>query len=288
MAPKRDRTLGDWASNAAFVALVRCLRLCPYSTRIRLSGWVFANCIAPVAGANRRIRKNLLLIDEEISPTEIARISRAVSNNFGRSIAELYSGREFIDRVSETPIEGPGLKYLEKAHREGRPVILAASHFGNYDAWRSALLHRGFRVGAIYRPMNNTYFNRHYLNAMKTIGEPLFARDTELRKMLRFLRAGGMVAFGFDQAFRRGETLTFFGLPAKTPISAAELALKLKADLIPIYAIRQPDGLSFRVVTEEPVSHTDPLEMTQTLNDRLEAIVRQNMGQWLWLHRRWK
>jgi KDO2-lipid IV(A) lauroyltransferase len=28
--------------------------------------------------------------------------------------------------------------------------------------------------------------------------------------------------------------------------------------------------------------------MTQALNDSLEALVRGNLDQWLWIHRRWK
>jgi KDO2-lipid IV(A) lauroyltransferase len=28
--------------------------------------------------------------------------------------------------------------------------------------------------------------------------------------------------------------------------------------------------------------------MTQALNDSLEALVRQHLDQWLWIHRRWK
>ena len=34
--------------------------------------------------------------------------------------------------------------------------------------------------------------------------------------------------------------------------------------------------------------HGDPLVMTQALNDSLEAVVRQNIDQWFWIHRRWK
>ena len=33
---------------------------------------------------------------------------------------------------------------------------------------------------------------------------------------------------------------------------------------------------------------TTPEDMTQALNDSLEARVRQHMGQWLWFHNRWK
>ena len=58
--------------------------------------------------------------------------------------------------------------------------------------------------------------------------------------------------------------------------------------MIPFYGIRQPDGLSFDTVLEAPVPHSDPLQMTQALNDSLAARVRQDPGQWFWVHRRWR
>jgi KDO2-lipid IV(A) lauroyltransferase len=46
--------------------------------------------------------------------------------------------------------------------------------------------------------------------------------------------------------------------------------------------------LSFQIIVEAPIPHGTPEAMTQALNDSLEAIVRQNIDQWFWIHRRWK
>ena len=60
------------------------------------------------------------------------------------------------------------------------------------------------------------------------------------------------------------------------------------AALIPIAAIRQPDGLRFAVQVGEPVPPGEPEAMMQALNDDLERLVRTHMDQWFWVHRRWK
>jgi Kdo2-lipid IVA lauroyltransferase/acyltransferase len=91
-----------------------------------------------------------------------------------------------------------------------------------------------------------------------------------------------------DQSMRHGADLTFFGHRALTALSAAELALKYDALLIPTYAVRQPDGLSFRVIVENPIPPGPPDQMTQGLNNSLEALIRQHPDQWFWIHRRWK
>ena len=106
--------------------------------------------------------------------------------------------------------------------------------------------------------------------------------------MVRHLRKGGMVSILNDINAHDGVPLEFFGHPALTSLSAAELALKYGAPLVPVWGIRKPDGLDFEIVFEAPIEHSDPLTMTREFNRRLEAIIRKHMDQWFWIHRRWK
>ena len=281
----------DRLTSAAFRLLVAVLGLLPYPRRIAAMGWLFAHVAGPLAGWRRRIRANLALARPDLPAAEIRRLTRAVPDNAGRALIEIYSGSAFTARVTASdPLTGPGLGALEAAAAAGRPVILACAHFGNYDAMRAAIAARGWPVGALYRPMNNAAFNAHYVPAMQAIAQPLFARSGRagLTGMIRFLRGGGMLCLGFDQYDRHGATLRLFGLPTQTVLTPAELALKYGALLVPIAAIRQRDGLSFRVQVGAPVPPGEPAAMMQALNDDLETLVRAHMDQWFWVHRRWK
>lgn len=261
----------------------------PYETRVRLFGRLVSRVVAPLAGYDRRVRDNLALVCPDMPEDEVARLCRDVADNAGRTMIEIYSGDEFVERIARMPMTGPGLKVLEKARDEGRPAIIVTGHFGNYDASRAALIARGFRVGALYRPMNNAFFNEHYVAAMGRIGKPIFPRGRRgYGNLLRFVRDGGMAGFLVDQYVASGADVTFFGQLAPTALSAAELALKYDAPLVPTYGVRQPDGVSFEIIVEEAIPHTDAVTMTQALNDSLEAITRKHMDQWFWIHRRWK
>lgn len=283
--PLRDRI-----ANAAFLAIMGLARALPYKRRVPAIGWFFAWVLGPLAGWRKRIRTNLAMARPDLTPQELRHLLRAVPENAGRSLAEIYSGAEFVDRIhASDPLTGPGLPALEQAAQAGRPVILAVAHFGNYDAMRAALAGRGWPVGALYRPMNNEAFNRHYIPAMRAIAEPMFPRGRSgLAAMLRFLKGGGWMALGFDQFDDHGAELRFFGLPTKTVLTPAELAIRYDALVVPVAGIRQPDGLSFRVEVGEPVPHGEPAAMMQALNDDLERLVRAHMAQWFWVHRRWK
>lgn len=284
----RARKAAYFVSNLFAQGLIGAARLVPYELRVPMMGRL-ARLGGRLAGFDRRIRTNLAVARPDLSDQEVAHLLRAVPDNAGRYMIEMFSGREFVDRVKDTPIEGPGLAALEQARAEGRPVILAVSHFGNYDAARAALVARGFHLGGLYRRMANPYFNDRYVRAMRAIGGDLFEQGRRgMVEMVRHLKGGGTIAILTDIHVNGGEELRFFGLPALTSVVMAELALKYGAPLIPVYGIRQPDGLSFRIELHEPIPHSDPRTMMQQVNDDLEAMVRRHMGQWFWIHKRWK
>lgn len=289
MSEEPRRSLWKRLQSLALKALINGLLRLPYRWRVPLCGWVMARIIAPLAGYDRRVRDNLALVMPDLPQPEVRRLMRDVPRNVGRTLIEIYSGPEFTARATATPLEGEGLAALAKAHAAGRPVILVTGHFGNYDASRAALIAQGYRVGALYRPMGDPDFNAHYVAAISRIGTPVFPRGRAgLGDMVRFLRSGGMLGLLMDQHMRHGAALSFFDHTAMTALSAAELALKYDALLVPTYGIRQPNGLDFRIVVEAPIPASTPEAMTQALNDSLEKWVRDHLDQWFWIHRRWK
>ena len=138
-----------WLSNLAVRAMLGGALALPYGARVRLMGWLAARVIAPLAGYTKRVRANLDLVCPDMPEAEKRRLIRAVPNNVGRTLIEIYSGQEFIDRVKDVPLTGPGAEALDEAHRTNRPVVLVTGHFGNYDVPRAALTGRGYQVGAL-------------------------------------------------------------------------------------------------------------------------------------------
>lgn len=286
---KTDFRLDHWLQDRFLRAMIWALLLLPYAVRVPLCGWLTAHLIAPIAGYRRRVRENLALVMPEMPKAEVRRMERAVPDNVGRTLIEIYSGPEFVARAAAEPLQGAGVEALQEAHRTNRPVMLITGHFGNYDAVRGGLIAHGYPVGGLYKPMKNRYFNDHYVKAISRIGTPLFARGKRgLGEMVKFLRSGGMVGMVIDQHMGNGARLQFMGVDAMTALSAAEMALKYDALLMPVYAIRRPDGLGFDILVEKPIPPGDPAAMTQALNDSLEALVRRYPDQWFWIHRRWK
>ena len=279
----------EYLVNLSLRALITPVSLMPYRWRIPALGWITARIVAPLAGYSERVRNNLALVMPHLPESEVRRLMRAVPNNAGRNMMEMYSATKFSKRARRAPITGPGLPDIERARAEGRPIILVSGHFGSFNAARVAMVEHGYEMAVFYRPLRNRYFNLHYTKAMEALSKPMFKQGRRgMVQMTQHLRSGGVLAILNDLNTPGGVPLDFLGQPALTSLITAELALKFDALLVPVWSIRRANGLDFDIHVEAPIPPADPVEMTREFNARLEAQVRQNMDQWFWIHLRWK
>ncbi|TRD20781.1 lysophospholipid acyltransferase family protein [Palleronia caenipelagi] len=289
MARDNRSDLSDRFQDLVIRGLLGAVLTLPYPTRVCLMGWLLRRVLAPIVGWDDRIRKNLAHVCPDMPEDEIRKLIREVPDNVGRSMIELYSGEEFRACVTGAPMGGPGFEAVAEARAAGRPVALVTAHIGNFDALRANLQDRGYEIAGLYREMNNPRFNEHYVGALSANGKPVFPTNrTGTLNFVKHLARGGMVGILADLYSSNGASVTFFGKDAPTSTAICDWSLKYDAVVVPCYAIRRPDGLRFDLIFDEPVAHRDPVEMMQEINDKLEAVVRQHMGQWFWIHRRWK
>lgn len=282
-------SVSDWLIDRALRGMIGLALALPWAWRLWLMGAASRRIIGPLAGYRRRAQGNLALIHPDWPRRKRRRVAAEVLDNFGRTLIENYSGPAFTARIAQARVTGPGRDAVAAARAAGRPVIFVTGHFGNHEAPRHALHLLGYKVGGIYRPTNNPYFNAHYVATMAGVSGPVFPRGRRgTMGLVRMLKSGGMVTILFDVHDGRGAALNFLGRPAMTATSVAELALKYDAVVIPYFGIRQPDGQSFEVAIEAPVPHAPPVEMMRAITDRLEARIATHPGQWFWVHRRWK
>lgn len=279
----------DWATDKAFRATIAVLRQLPYRQRGAAMDFVTRNLLGSVPKFQKRAETHLGMVFPQMEANERRRLARRALGNTGRTLIELYSGSQLTRVAAASALSGPGLDIALEAQAAKRPVLFVTGHFGNHEAPRHALVAKGLEIGGLYRPMSNPFFNSHYARTMTDLSGPVFEQGAAgTRGFLRHLKAGGMATLLFDVWTQGGEPIDFMGFPADTSLAAAQLATRTGALVIPYFGIRKPDGTSFDIRIEAPLTEAAPAQMMREATARLERHIHAHPEQYFWVHRRWK
>jgi KDO2-lipid IV(A) lauroyltransferase len=183
-----------------------------------------------------------------------------------------------------------GLEHLRAAQAGGRGVMLVSPHFTTLEIC-VRLLARDVALAGMYRPHDEGALEWCVRHARARYTLAMFPREA-VRPAVRHLKAGGVLWFAPDQQTRRGESVfvPFFGKPAWTLTSTHQLARLTGAAVLPLFHRRRDDG-SYEIEIGAPLEGfptTDAVADTARTMAMLEALIRREPAQYLWIHARFK
>lgn len=179
---------------------------------------------------------------------------------------------------------------------ENKGALLLTGHYGNWELSGFLLAVLGFDIVAIMRPLDNVYLNRFLVRTRKRSGLELLYKKGATAEVEDIIRRGGAIGFIADQnAGSKGLFVDFFGREASTYKSIGLLAMSLEVPIIVGYARRTCDSFQYEVGAQRVIhphewrDRDDPLRwITQEYTAAIEAAIRAEPSQYLWIHRRWK
>ncbi len=243
-------------------------------------------------------RQNLsLAFPEQFSASELDELVRAVYRHFGEMLVEcLLLPRKLWPTNWRRYIElGNSAAPLARVLLSGRPCLLLSAHYGNWELANYVLGLFGFRSWAVARPLDNPWLDRWVRRFRLRTGQKLLAKKGELDRLTELLRRRAVVAMLVDQdAGPRGLFVPFFGRWASTHKAPALLALEHNA-LVVTVTVRRLGPMRYRVelgeiLQPENFQHLPQAHwlLTAALTASLEKLIRKDIRQYFWLHRRWK
>jgi KDO2-lipid IV(A) lauroyltransferase len=184
-----------------------------------------------------------------------------------------------------------GMEYYLEAKRNGRGVLFATAHLGNWEL--SAFAHAWFAepMNVVVRPLDNPWIDRLVERRRSLSGNRPLAKKDYARAILKALAANQAVGILIDQnaSLDTGVFVDFFGIPACAGTGFVKLAARSGATVIPGFAIWSETERRYVLRFYPPVPMTgDAARDTQALQSQLESVIRNHPDQWLWIHRRWK
>ena len=219
----------------------------------------------------------------------------AIIDGVFASIARLLVTFARFPRLNRDNIGGwlryEGLEHFAEAKRRGRGVLFATAHFGNWElsAFAHGLLTEPMHV--VVRPLDDPALDALVETRRQLSGNRLIQKQDAARLILRALAANEAVGILMDQntALAEGVFVDFFGVPACANVGFAKIAARSGAAVIPGFAVWEAAEARYVLRFFPPVEISgDARADTQRLHAVLEAVIRRNPDQWLWIHRRWK
>jgi len=215
--------------------------------------------------------------------------------NWGRVYAEGFYTRTYARRFKKY-IKFKGVEYVEQAKKLKSGFLISVAHYGymGLGAFAAVKLVPDKKLGITYRfpknPLSLSLLTENY--GTKIGGRISYIPIGDAFGMVRILSGGGMLDINFDHHIKRengGVELSFFGHPVVMADGVARLAKKFGIPVL-MGIVHRTHGCHHEIIFSDLVDipkNLDERQGQQMLNDKMEAMIRQDPSQYLWMHRLW-
>ena len=240
---------------------------------------------------NQIAKKNCRIVFPYLSEIEVTKIINNSWKNLGHNLFEITYLKKLVK--DKNSIEIKGLQILEKIKKENTPVIFFSTHSSNWEICVPILDHNNIKIGAIYRHINNNFFDKYIYKkrteALKTKNSFYTPKGkVSAKEILKGLINKKNIFLLVDQKDSAGIWIDFFGKKVKTQTGFLKIARKYNLKIVPMKNIRLQNN-KFQITFEEPLEHnnkvSDEKKMLE-INSIIEKWIRENPENWFWQHKR--
>jgi phosphatidylinositol dimannoside acyltransferase len=292
-------SLRDGLTDAGFAAGWALVRAVPEPLARAAFRWGADRAARRDGRGVRRLRANLRRVVPDADPAALDALVRAGLRSYARYWCEAFRLPAMDHAAVLAGMRVTGIDPLFAALRDGRGVVAALPHSGNWDLaglWfvaTQASLGRPARFTTVVERLRPAALFDRFVRYREGLGfEVLAAGDgpAVYRRLTERLRAGGLVCLVADRDLSgAGVPVSFFGATARFPAGPARLAAATGALLVPAFPHFTPDGWGAAVGAPIAVGpgRAGVARATQELADAFAAMIATAPQDWHMLQRLW-
>ncbi|GJE28964.1 lipid A biosynthesis lauroyl acyltransferase [Methylobacterium organophilum] len=263
-----------------------------------LGGWL-ARSIGPFLPSHRTALANLRAAYPDLSEAELRALAAQAWDNLGRTGAE-YAHLDTIfdydpDSAETQRMSVKGIDHFYALRDDGRPGLVFSAHLANWELPAICAQKFGLETTAVFRPPNNPAAAQLVAEVRrKTMGGLAASGTGAVFAMQGVVERGGHLGQLIDQHFTRGVVVTFFGRPVLVNPLLGKLARHHDCPVHGARVVRHPNSRFLLELTppldlpRDAEGLVDVQGAMQAMTEVVESWIRENPGQWLWMHRRWR
>ncbi|MFH1411338.1 MAG: ELM1/GtrOC1 family putative glycosyltransferase [Candidatus Omnitrophota bacterium] len=227
----------------------------------------------------------------EKTPKQIKRIVKNAYMNMTQVFMEIVSFTKVDDKYIDKYVKVSNLDNLKKVSGNPGGMILLSGHFGNWELSIIASVKKGYPLHILARDQKMKRLNELFNALREKQGNIVIRKGADIRSIFNVLKSGKGLGILADQnAGANGRLIDLFGRPASSAMGPYKFAQKCGSIIVPAFTHRRK-GPYHEVVVEPPMiikKDEDIVPYMEEYNRLLEKHIREDPGQWLWMHKRWK
>lgn len=232
-------------------------------------------------------RNNLSMAFPKLAMQEIEEIVLKVWENLALICAEtpfLMSMKQAEFNKHIKIIGGENLQNII-----GKKALICTGHMANWEIIGKALSNYPLDICGVYRPANNKLVDKLIYDMRNKIKVQMIPKNKNgARQIIKALESNKQIVMLVDQKMNDGIKVPFLGHDAMTAPAIANLAIKYDCPIIPVQIVRTEKN-NFNIIIHPSIDHKDKNSKSIMLeiNNMIGSWVKENPGQWFWLHKRW-
>lgn len=275
--------------------LLWMISVLPFRLLYLLSDFFFLIVYYIIGYRKKTVRKNLSIALPYLSSKERLLIEKKFYHHLCDLFLEMIKTLTISEKEMNKRFTCSNLDALKELESKGKSIALMTAHYASYEWSISMNKKLGFEGYAIYKRINNRYFDRLVRNIRSKFGATLITTKETIPTIEENFKKGHLGIYGFasDQSPKLSKAVhwgDFFGMT--TPLQTGAEMLSKRYDMTMLFMrIRKIKRgyyeARFEILSDNPGAVPD-YELTDLFMKKVENLILEAPEYYLWTHKRFK
>lgn len=223
----------------------KLVSILPEKAAYRFFDWLAARMLAKNSRHVQRLRINYSIVRPDLSPAELEEMTLKGLRSYARYWCDTFRIHKWDAHRTFSSVTTTNDHLLRQPMKDGRGVIIALPHSGNWDHAGAYFCHQGIPLVTVAEVLSDPRLFARFLEHRTKMGFEIFALDSRAFAMLlKRAKEKKLIALVADRDLSdSGIAVDFFGKQTRMPAGPALLAIRSGNPLVTAHVSQNARGI---------------------------------------------